>query len=69
MRLSIGTDIERYRGVRIKCVSVPIPGEPLYECVYVVPDWVGIWHTLQGVRDYIDWRLSGRSEERPNREG
>lgn len=32
--MSKGSDICHYRGYTVRCISVPIPGEPHRECVY-----------------------------------
>jgi hypothetical protein len=50
------TLIETYRGHRVFCRSLPVPGSREYDCCFITLDWPGIWFTLTAIRDYIDFK-------------
>lgn len=61
--IAIGADagtvqtVERYRGLWVMCISVPLQLTHAETIYYVVERLdFGTWRTLQGLRDYIDYR-------------
>jgi hypothetical protein len=47
--------IETYKGHRIYCRRYPVPDSNESDYCYDSPTVAGIWFTLAGIRNYIDW--------------